>query len=248
MKPIVFASGSCRLLSCFDYHVQSQTNHYCNSLHHFNIEWKGGNNFLGKLHTARQHLLLLKFLRNDLYLSLEDQNRLLGMSFQSPWFEKYIENNDYDYLSSLKNIRQEISNCKLFYFEICSMKNALDPKSYFPVAEELEGYRKDLIRTKSKEECRNDILELIQYVNQKFNKPKIILVCHIRNWVFDPSHIYLEDRQSIYEILVEMDSWFENVFYIDPAVFLTKGDLLDDWHYNEQAYCKIYKKICSFHF
>ena len=67
MYPHIFASGSCRLLCCFDPHVQNMTQKQCHSLHHFNIGFDGGKNFFGKLHTARQHLFLLKFLLNDIY-------------------------------------------------------------------------------------------------------------------------------------------------------------------------------------
>jgi hypothetical protein len=169
------------------------------------------------------------------------------MSTNSPWFEQYFTNEiDYSYSKSLSNIRQNLTTSQLFLFEICSMKNALHKKTYLPVAEELEGYRTDLIRSKSKEECKKDILDLIHYLNKKFNKPKIVLVGHIRNWIFNKQHAFIADRQAIYELLVEMDSTFDNVYYIDPAVFLTNDDLLDDWHYKPQAYSKIYKKICTF--
>jgi hypothetical protein len=247
MNPNTFASGSCRLLCCFDTKIQTDVKKKCNSLHHFNMEFQGGYNFLGKLHTARQHLLLLKFLMKDVSLSKDDQGRLLSMSTNSPWFEQYFTNEiDYSYSKSLSNIRQNLTTSQLFLFEICSMKNALHKDTYLPVAEELEGYRTDLIRSKSKEECKKDILDLIHYVNKKFNKPKIVLVGHIRNWIFNKQHAFIADRQAIYELLVEMDSTFDNVYYIDPAVFLTNDDLLDDWHYKPQAYSKIYKKICTF--
>lgn len=247
MNPYIFASGSCRLLCCFDNKIQTDVGKQCNSLHHFNMEFQGGCNFLGKLHTARQHLLLLKFVMMDQSLSKDDQNRLLSMSTNSPWYQQYLsQDEDYSYGKSLSHIRENLSKTRLFLFEICSLKNALHKETYFPVAEELEGYRTDLIRSKSKEECRKDILELIYYVNKKFNKPKIVLVGHIRNWIFNKRHAFIEDRQAIYELLVEMDSLFDNVYYIDPAVFLTNDDMLDDWHYKPQAYSKIYKKICTF--
>lgn len=247
MNPNIFASGSCRLLCCFDKTIQADVGEQCNSLHHFNIEFQGGRNFLGKLHTARQHYTLLKFLLKDLSLSKNDQNRLLSMSTNSPWFQQYnTADTEYSYSDSLSRIRYNLTSSQLFLFEICSMKNILYHETHLPVAEELEGWRTDLIRSKSKKECKNDILELIHYVNQKFSFPKIVLVGHIRNWIFDKNHAFIQDRQDIYEILVEMDSCFENVFYIDPAVFLVKEDLKDDWHYKPQGYLKIYKKICTF--
>jgi hypothetical protein len=247
MYPHIFASGSCRLLCCFDPHVQNMTQKQCHSLHHFNIGFDGGKNFFGKLHTARQHLFLLKFLLNDIYLSTDDQARLFSMSINSSWFQHYTANDkNYSYIQSIKDASQNLHSCRLFLFEICSMKNALHKDTYLPVTEELEGWRTDLIRSKSKEECRKDILDLVNYVNQKFNSPKIVLVGHIRNWIFNQDHAFIQDRQSIYELLVEMDSLFENVYYIDPAVFLTNDDLSDDWHYKTHAYSKIYKKICTF--
>jgi hypothetical protein len=243
----IFASGSCRLLCGFDTKIQTDVGKQCNSLHHFNIEFEGGSNFLGKLHTARQHLLLLKFLTKDLSLSKDDQNCLLSMSTNSPWFQQYFSHDkDYSYSKSLTNIRDNLHSCQFFMFEVCSMKNALHIDTYLPVTEELEGWRVDLIRSKSKQECKKDILDLIHYVNMKFNNPKIVLVGHIRNWIFNKQHAFIADRQEIYELLVEMDSIFENVYYIDPAAFLSNNDLLDDWHYKPQAYSKIYKKICTF--
>jgi len=176
MNPNIFSSGSCRLLCCFDKKIQTDVGKQCNSLHHFNMEFQGGYNFLGKLHTARQHLLLLKFLIKDLSLSKDDQNRLLSMSTNSPWFQQYSsQDKDYSYSKSLSSIRQNLATSQLFLFEICSMKNALHKETYLPVAEELEGYRTDLIRSKSKDECRKDILDLVNYVIKNSTNPKLCL-------------------------------------------------------------------------
>jgi hypothetical protein len=128
------------------------------------------------------------------------------------------------------------------------MKNALQEECGKPVQEELEGHDQGLFRSKSVEECREDLVRLIQYVNKTFQSPIIILVGHIRNWIFNPDHPYLDDREQIYQLLVEMDHKYKNVSYVDPAVFLCKEDLHDDWHYDPEgrAFPTLYKKICSF--
>ena len=127
------------------------------------------------------------------------------------------------------------------------MKNALQEEHGKPVQEELEGYDQGLFRSKGVEECREDLVRLINYVNKTFRSPTIILVGHIRNWIFNPNHPYLDDREQIYRLLVEMDHKYKNVSYVDPAVFLRKEDLQDDWHYDPEggAFPNIYKKICS---
>lgn len=247
--PIVFSLGSCRLLCCFDPKIQSITGLFCRSLHHFNLEFRGGQNFLGKLHTARQHLTTLKFLMRDVTLSDKDQHKLFSMSSPNGWSNDYCSKDpDYDYSQAVQNLQTQLhTHCDIFLFEICSMKNALQHEGGLPIQEEIEGHNPSLYRTKSVEECREDIIQLIEYVNKKFSSPTIILVGHIRNWIFNNDHPYLDDREQIYQLLVQMDRKYENVSYVDPAVFLQKKDLSDDWHYdpNGSAFPTIYRKLYS---
>lgn len=247
-NPVVFASGSCRLLNCFDPAVQNKAGIPSQSLHHFNNYWKGGSNFLGKLHTARQHLTLLKFLHYEIDLTEERQHKLLSMSFLSDWSKSYREHcPNYCYHRSLENIRSRLYDCRVFIFEICSMKNAYYPDDGVPIQGEMDDGDAQLVRYKSVEECRRDVVELVEYVSKTFYYPTIILVGHIRNWIFNPEHAHVEERQQIYEILVEMDQKYENVFYVDPAAFLSNKDLLDDWHYDQEgkAGSVLYQKMAS---
>ena len=171
------------------------------------------------------------------------------MSSPNGWFNDYCSKDpDYDYSQAVQNLQTQLhTHCDIFLFEICSMKNALQHEGGLPIQEEIEGHNPSLYRTKSVEECREDIIQLIEYVNKKFSSPTIILVGHIRNWIFNNDHPYLDDREQIYQLLVQMDRKYENVSYVDPAVFLQKKDLSDDWHYdpNGSAFPTIYRKLYS---
>jgi hypothetical protein len=246
-SPVVFASGTCRLLLCFDPTVQEKVGIPCDSIHHFHFGWKGGRNFLGKLHTAKQHLVLLQFLGYDLCLSKQEQQNLLSMSSQKAWWKAYTHHDPhYTYPTAIQNIRERIHECNVFLFEICSIKNTVSFPDGIPVQTEIVD-DDTMVHTQSVEECREDVIRLIEYVDEKFNHPTIILMGHVRNWLFNPDHKYLAERQSIYELLVEMDQLYENVFYVDPAIFLSQNDMNDDWHYKDygEAYAMLYRKICS---
>lgn len=246
---IVFASGSCRVLCCFDASIQKRAGLFSQSLHHFNLEFKGGHNFLGKLHTARQHLTTLQFIMGDIILSDEEQHKLLSMSYPSGWYKNYISKDpEYSYQNAVQTLRYQLGiRCDVFVFEICCMKNAVSHEGGFPVQEEIEGHNPNLVRSKNVEECRDDIVQLIEYVNRKFSSPTIVLVGHIRNWIFNTDHPYLDDREQIFHLLDEMDKKYKNVSFVDPAIFLCKEDMKDDWHYDTDgaAFPTIYREIYS---
>lgn len=240
----VFTSGSCRLLGLFDENILNDK--VINSIHNLNFMSYGGVNFCGKLHTARQHLYFLKLICEDIHLEHDDLTKLLSMYFQrKEYYSKYLPN--YDFNESISNIRKEIFNTRIFIFEICYFYDYINPINYVPRQKELidtndfdNNYYYNNINL-----IKNDIKELIQYVNDKFNNPIILFFGPVRYWVIDNDLNYKPHKQIIYDTLNETEKYFSNVKIIDPIQFLDKNDFADQWHFNSNGINKLHVLLCD---
>jgi hypothetical protein len=90
---------------------------------------------------------------------------------------------------------------------------------------------------------KNDLKELINYVNNKYNFPLIILNEHIRNWLFDSEHKFINERQIIHNTILEFENLYKNVKIADPSTIINKEDLNDPWHYNENGLNKMHNLL-----
>lgn len=235
----VFTSGSCRLLCLFDDSlIQYKT---IESIHSVNFGFKGGVNFCGKLHTAKQHLYFLKYLLWEQEINEEDKKKIFSML--TDFSKTYLEIDPYyNFDCAIDNIRKEIFKTKIFVFEICSIKNYTNKNNGIP-------RQMELIDTKSEDDDYDneyyyyDILNLVNFVNEKFGYPLIILIGHLRNWVFDNTAPYLDERDKILDSLKKIEELNKNVKIIDPSIIIKKEDLDDPWHYGLSGYNKMHNTL-----
>lgn len=242
MKDIIFTSGSCRVLIPFDSNIIYDKK--ISSIHYMNESWKGGSNFIGKLHTAKQHLYFLLLILNK--IKIDDKDLLKLFSMKNDWACKNYKEYDpyYDFNNSLNNIRYNIFFVNTFVFEICSTKHTINKFNKIPRQNELVNEKdEDTISYKNNDELYQDIQDLIKCVNENFYNPQIILVGHLRNWLIDSTHAYIDERQLIFEYINEIKDKYSNVKIIDPIEVITIHDLADTWHYNLSGYNKINKLI-----
>lgn len=117
-------------------------------------------------------------------------------------------------------IREELKNCHIYVFEICSVK--LQQRDGFQVQGELT--RNYIEQEQTKEEFMADLEILYQLVTP--NIP-IVFQCHFR-----PNIIYFDDKKAITnrEFIFDMLSQFarnkNNVVIHDPSVFIQKNHTL----------------------
>lgn len=234
IKNTCFSSGSCRLLCSFDNNVLS--NKYIESIHYVGLGFTYGKNFIGKLHTPMQHLYFLKYINGEIDIMQEQICNLFNSN-------KYLYNNNYGkFEESLKNVRSNIGNTKIFIFEICSTKFVNGKNNNFPCQIELVNEQIANIYNNN-ELFENSLTELIDYINNKYANALIILVGHIRNWIINNNHPYLAERELIYNLIVKSQNNYSNVKFVDPVTFITQNDLNDDTHYNNQGYYKLHTHI-----
>ena len=112
MPPLVFCSGSCRLLtSVADGRGRIRPLH---SMFHNFI----GCNCLTKLHSMRQHIQFFKWIKGDLEIPAEHMP-----FFLSAHSGEWVNETRQDPVKALANIRAEFDNVDVFLIEVCSVKN-----------------------------------------------------------------------------------------------------------------------------
>jgi hypothetical protein len=152
---------------------------------------------------------------------------------------------DYVFEKSIANLYYLLNYQYIFIFEICSIKKNID--MYSMVSRQSELINSDDMSTNilvnSKDEFRNDLNELIEYVNTKYNYPLIIINEHIRNWIFDPEHKVINERQIIHDTILEFENLYKNVKLVDPSSVINLDDLNDPWHYNYQGLNKMHNLL-----
>lgn len=234
-----FVSGSCRVLCLFDENIIDKK---FDSIHSANLyTGKGGVDFIGKLHTADQHLTFLKYINGDIYINEEDLQKLFSMKTERVL--GYISScPEYIFEKSIGNLYYRLMEQNIFIFEICSIKKNINYITKISRQSELinEKDKETNLLINNEETFKKDLFELIDYVNLKYNYPLIIFNGHIRNWLFNPQHKFIKERQLIYETLKEIENTYKNIKTVDPSDVITSEDLNDDWHYNEQGLNKMH--------
>jgi hypothetical protein len=242
MNYICFTSGSCRVLCLFDENIIDKK---FDSIHYANLYTNTrGRDFIGKLHTADQHLTFLKYINQEKNISEEDLKRLFSMKTEKV-LGYLTACPDYVFEKSIANLNYLLNYQYIFLFEICSIKKNLD--MYSKVSRQTELIKEDdkftNILVNDKDEFKKDLNKLIEYVNKKYNNPLIIFNGHIRNWIFDPEHKVINERQIIHDTILEFENLYKNIRLVDPSAVINLDDLNDPWHYNEQGLNKMHNLI-----
>lgn len=238
----VFCSGSCRILCCFDTSII--TNKMIESIHYVNLNLMGGNNFIGKLHTPKQHLQFLMYICGDIQICDNDLKNLFSMKTDRLLtYIKYEPN--YVFENAINNIRNNIFDQKIFIFELCSIKYAINKVSGITIQGELSNENNTNSNNiySSYDVFLEDTINLINYVNTKFNNPLIILIGHLRNWKIKDNFPFIKDRHFIFDTLNIFENKYNNVRIIDPVTYINENDLEDDYHYNTNGFNIIHNTI-----
>lgn len=129
----VFCSGSCRLLTTF-----SNRNNI-DAIHTLYGPYFEGINFIGKYHDAKQHIQFIKFLKGE--IAIDDdyiRNRILTCYNYKKWKNHGILESMHTIPEKLDNLRNQIDNCDVYIFEICSLK-IYNYKGFYCQYEQMPG-------------------------------------------------------------------------------------------------------------
>lgn len=218
----VFASGSCRLLTT----LSRMKNCNINCVHTMDQNFTG-TNFLGKLHTTKQHIQLLEYLRNEIVIP--DINRSYFLTTSNKTRLPMIDRSNP--VQSKKVLSVEINNCDVFMFEVSSIKNFKYNETYLNI-EFLDDNIKYTESTMEYNEILNDIILLSNYV-----KKPIIFLCNFRPQIYGKDII--QNREIIYNACKDGAKQTGNYFYDPSEIVKTYGynSVLDDeYHWNRAGF------------
>ena len=240
----LFASGSCRIFApLFKFAKNDNINIIHGIERYYNDETA-----LGYLHDVKTHIQFLKFLRNEISLPSDVLRKFL-----SSYCEQYYPAWDmWRHDSKIARMREQLKTCKLFVFEICSIKitemiSDIDKNKY---ATHFYNYTTipDISYTQTLEELKNDLLTLINLCPEDAT---IIFQCHLRpHIIYEDLNRRIPNREIIFESISDIIKNKPNIYLIDPSFknteLYTKGDVYMSEMGNEhlaKIYSEIYHKI-----
>ena len=207
---LIFASGSCRVLSPI-YHIKD-----VEIIHGIRNGYYGEDS-AGYLFNIKQHIQFLKFIKNE--TELPDHIKRCFLTTYSP---KYLPQNINLTLNRqqifLDRSREQITRCKIFIFEICSLK-------IYEVIHENIVYQTSLFSDTAisyKQTSDDFIKDLNTLINMCPSDSLIILQTHIRPHILNKNNPFIEQRNTIYNLLLNNLHLFPNVVMLDPATLFTK--------------------------
>jgi len=109
---MIFASGSCRLLTSIETRAIGH-----DLLHSLKRNFIGAN-FLGKYHNTKQHIQFIEWLLYKKELPMDICERFFTVNND---MSRNIKDN-INYLKKREIIRNKFEQCDVFIFEICSIK------------------------------------------------------------------------------------------------------------------------------
>jgi len=225
----IFCSGSCRLLSVMKDLKEIEVIH---SLEEPNLP----KNFLGKFHDTKSHIQFVKFIKGELHL--EDENLI---NFFTAYNEKRWKNIRYfEPLSTiplkLNILRNEIDNCEIYIFEICSIKTYKYKGAYCQSEQRPDN---DVSEYEVTIQDEKEIIDDLYVLKSLFPEKKIVFQSHFRpNIIYNDKTRTIENRELIYRTLKNFCDENKNCFLYDPSVLLQNDNSLfdGDTHFNLRGY------------
>ena len=193
-----------------------------------------GINFLGKLHSTRQHIQFLQWIHDQ--VEIPESILASFLTSYSSWGDvpsKHLLE------SKKRSIQDQFNQCDTYMFEICSIK--LYERESFQVQYELTNDYAQRVQTR--EELRIDLQRLCELIPP--NK-QIIFQVHFRPDIIhnDESKI-IEKRQTIYEVVQAFCETTPNAFIYDPSTVLCSNPsfLNDESHFSHKGNAASFKYI-----
>ena len=207
---LLFMSGSCRLFRPM-YLFSKKYN--IDILH--GIEKYFGTRSLGYLHDTKCHIQFLNLIRGNIELPTDVLPRFFTTysPIHFPTF-KIEEDNHH----KIPRLIEDIKKCKIFCFEICSLKitkmtSEIDGKKYIAHS---HNYRvKQPVYTQTKDELLEDLDTIVKLCGEDC---VIFFQCHFRpQIIFNNDAKKIPNREIIFQALSEFVVGKDNIFLIDPS-------------------------------
>jgi hypothetical protein len=229
----IFASGSCRLLTTINNGYEKII-----PIHSMFRNFVGVN-FLGKLHNTKQHMQLIKFIKDE--ITLPDDILSKFLTSYGGYNGEFWGCEDKSILPMKKeNIKNQFDECEWYIFEICSMK--LYKNNGFEVQTEVsQGNHTCILQTE--EELLEDLYKLRALIP---SKKKILFQVHFRlNIIYNDDTKIIESREIIYNVINDFCEKNENTFIYDPSIIIEKNTSLfdGDTHFNDEGHIQSFNYI-----
>jgi len=216
----IFCSGSCRLLTTF------ANRNNVDVIHTLFGPYFDGTNFMGKFHDTKSHIQFIKFIRGYINFNNEIKKRILTCYNYEKWNRHGILEALHTVPEKLQNLRNQINNCDVYIFEICSLKLYYYHGVYCQYEQKYDKNIDDYdIIIQNESDLYNDLLE----IKNLFPCKKIIFQCHFRpNIIYNDISKGIEKREIIYNTLLKFCSENDNCFLYDPSIILKNNNKLFD--------------------
>jgi hypothetical protein len=230
--PNVFSSGSCRLLVTI-----ADGRGKITPVHALPIEyWMlpvhkfHGKDFIGKQHSTLQHIQFIKFIQGKIHIPDNILGKIFAIHTNLP---KFVTERDLEEVqSSIISLRDTISNCDVYIFEICSIKIfcTLYKGEKFYLLDEIKdsttwypAKNTDIVHYTESVMTESELLQSLQILYELVpENKKVVFIGHFRpNVIYgDPSRA-IDNREIIMKCLCKFQSMRPtNVKVCDPSEYL----------------------------
>jgi hypothetical protein len=225
----IFCSGSCRLFSAI-----RNTNDvkFIHTLEEPNFK---GINFLGKFHDTKSHIQFIQFIKGDIELDDEIKKKFLTSYNYEKWKNIRFLDSINTIPDKIKILKEEIDNCDVYIFEICSLKIYNYKGKYCTWEQQINN---DISNYNITIQNEQELLDDLYIIKSFFPEKKIIFQCHFRpNIIYNNITKIINNREIIYNTLVKFCNKNNNCFIYDPSVILEKNKSLfdGDTHFNHKG-------------
>jgi hypothetical protein len=236
----VFCSGSCRLLTTF------ANKNNIDAIHTLYGPYFDGTNFIGKYHDTKQHIQFIRFLKGEIDFDDNDiRKRILTCYNYEKWNRHGILESMHTIPNKIANLRNQIDNCDIYIFEICSLK-IYNYKGFYTQYEQMPN--NDISDYNVVIQDKLDLFNDLFTIKNLFPNKKIIFQCHFRpNVIYNDETKAISKRETIYEVLLKFCNDNENCFLYDPSrVLIDNNNFFDgDNHFYENGYNASFKYLCD---
>lgn len=236
----IFCSGSCRLLTTF----ANRTN--IDAIHTLYGPYFEGTNFMGKFHDTKQHIQFIKYIKGIKDFNSDDITKRILTCYN---YTKWTKHGIFEALDTIPqkiiNLRNQIDNCNVYVFEICSLK-LYNYKGFYCQYEQMPN--NDISDYNVIIQDEEDLYKDLGIIKEFFPNKKIIFQCHFRpNIIYNDSTKMIEKREIIYNTLLKFCNDNNNCFLYDPSIVLQKDNLLfdNDNHFYANGYDASFKYLCD---
>jgi hypothetical protein len=147
--------------------------------------------------------------------------------------------------NKIANLRNQIDNCDIYIFEICSLK-IYNYKGFYTQYEQMPD--NDISDYNVVIQDKLDLFNDLFTIKNLFPNKKIIFQCHFRpNVIYNDETKAISKRETIYEVLLKFCNDNENCFLYDPSrVLIDNNNFFDgDNHFYENGYNASFKYLCD---